>query len=242
VHSLNKKPIYRRILVKFSGEALLGDRQFGIDPKVINFIAQEVKEVADLGIQVGIVMGGGNIFRGSVAEKTGMDRVVADYAGMLATVINGLVLEEALNKKGAAVRLQTALQMNQVAEPYIVKKALRHLEKNRVVIFAAGTGNPYFTTDSGAALKAAEIKADAILKATHQADGIYDKDPLIYKDAKKYKTLSYQEALEKRLKVMDSTAFALCMDYKIPIIVFNLNHGGNIKKIVTGESVGTKVS
>ena len=169
---MNKKPIYRRILVKFSGEALLGDRQFGIDPKVIDYIAQEVKEVADLGIQVGIVMGGGNIFRGSVAEKTGMDRVVADYAGMLATVINGLVLEEALNKKGAAVRLQTALQMNQVAEPYIVKRALRHLEKNRVVIFAAGTGNPYFTTDSGAALKAAEIKADAILKATHQADGI----------------------------------------------------------------------
>ena len=219
----------------------MGDRQFGIDPKVINFIAQEVKEVADLGIQVGIVMGGGNIFRGSVAEKTGMDRVVADYAGMLATVINGLVLEEALNKKGAAVRLQTALQMNQVAEPYIVKKALRHLEKNRVVIFAAGTGNPYFTTDSGAALKAAEIKADAILKAT-KVDGVYDKDPLIYKDAKKYKTLSYQEALEKRLKVMDSTAFALCMDCKIPIIVFNLNHGGNIKKIVTGETVGTKVS
>jgi len=241
VHSLNKKPIYRRILVKFSGEALLGDRQFGIDPKVIDYIAQEVKEVADLGIQVGIVMGGGNIFRGSVAEKTGIDRVVADYAGMLATVINGLVLEEALNKKGVAVRLQTALQMNQVAEPYIVKRALRHLEKNRVVIFAAGTGNPYFTTNSGAALKAAEIKADAILKAT-KVDGVYDKDPLIYKDAKKYKTLSYQEALEKRLKVMDSTAFALCMDCKIPIIVFNLNHGGNIKKIVTGETVGTKVS
>lgn len=238
---MTQKPIYKRILLKLSGEALLGKREFGIDPEVINYIAQEIKEVVDLGVQVGIVMGGGNIFRGSIAEREeGMDRVMADYAGMLATVINGIVVEEALKKNNIPVRLMTALTMTEVAEPYIQKRALRHLHKGRVLIFAAGTGNPFFTTDSGAALKAAEIQADALLKAT-KVDGVYDSDPMLNKKAKRFNNLTYMEALKRNLKVMDATAFALCMDQKIPIIVFDLNSSGNIKKIVLGEKIGTIV-
>ncbi|KKP70358.1 UMP kinase [candidate division CPR3 bacterium GWF2_35_18] len=238
---MNEKPIYKRILLKLSGEALLGKREFGIDPDVINYLAHEIKEVMDLGVQIGIVMGGGNIFRGSIAEREGgMDRVMADYAGMLATVINGIVLEEALKKHNIAVRLMSALSMNEVAEPYIQKRALRHLHKGRVVIFSGGTGNPFFTTDSGAALRASEIQADALLKAT-KVDGVYDSDPMKNKKAKKFQSLTYMNALKKDLKVMDATAFALCMDQKIPIIVFDLNASGNVKKVVLGEKVGTIV-
>lgn len=236
------KPIYKRILLKLSGESLLGEKEFGIDPHTIDFLAHEIQETMKLGVQIAIVMGGGNIFRGATAEKEGnMDRVMADYAGMLATVINGIVMEESLKKHNIPVRLMTSLNMNQVAEPYIHKKAIRHLNKGRVVIFSGGTGNPFFTTDSGAALKAAEIQADALLKAT-KVDGVYNKDPMKNVNAKKFKAISYMDALKKNLKVMDATAFALCMDQKIPIIVFDYNKPGSVQKIVTGEKVGTIVA
>jgi len=237
---MNQKPIYKRILLKISGEALLGNQEFGIDLNVVNYIAEEIREITELGVQIAIVMGGGNIFRGSIAEKGGMDRVMADYAGMLATVINGIILEESLKKNHIPVRLMSALAMKEVAEPYIQKRALRHLHKGRVVIFSGGTGNPFFTTDSGAALKASEIRADAVLKAT-KVDGVYDSDPMKNKNAKKYEQIDYMDALKQNLKVMDATAFALCMDQKIPIIVFDLNKSGNIKKIILGEKIGTVV-
>ncbi len=231
---------YRRILLKISGEVLTGDKEYGIDPSVIKKIAEEIKEVKELGLEIAIVIGGGNIFRGVAASSKGMDRASADYMGMLATVLNALALQDALEKIGIHTRVQTAIEMKEIAEPYIRRRAIRHLEKGRIVIFAAGTGNPYFTTDTTASLRAMEIGADVILKAT-KVDGIYDKDPLIHKGAKKFDELTYLEVLKKGIKVMDATAISLCMDNQIPIIVFNLKKSGNIKKIVLGEKIGTKV-
>lgn len=235
-----KKPLYKRILLKLSGEVLSGEKEYGIDPSVIQKIAQEIKEVKNLGVEVAVVIGGGNIFRGVAASSRGMDRVSADYMGMLATVMNGIALQEALEKINVHTRVQTAIEMREVAEPYIRRRAIRHLEKGRVVIFAAGTGNPYFTTDTTASLRAMEIGANAILKAT-KVEGIYDKDPFINKKAKKFNELTYLDILKKQLKVIDATAISLCMDYHIPIIVFNLKKKGNIKRVVLGERVGTKV-
>jgi uridylate kinase len=234
------KPQYRRILLKISGEVLTGTGSYGIDPEVIREIAQEIKEVKALGVEVAIVIGGGNIFRGVAASSKGMDRASADYMGMLATVLNGLALQDALEKMDVHTRVQTAIEMREVAESYIRRRAIRHLEKGRVVIFVGGTGNPYFTTDTTASLRAMEIGAEVILKAT-KVDGIYDADPLLHKEAKKYDELTYFEVLNKRLKVMDATAISLCMDHHIPIIVFNLKNPGNIKRVVIGETVGTKV-
>lgn len=235
-----KRTRYKRILLKISGEVLTGEKEYGIDPVVIKKIAEEIKEVKDLGLEIAIVIGGGNIFRGVAASSKGMDRASADYMGMLATVLNALALQDALEKIGIHTRVQTAIEMKEIAEPYIRRKAIRHLEKGRVVIFAAGTGNPYFTTDTTASLRAMEIGADVILKAT-KVDGVYDKDPLIHKGAKKFDELTYLEVLKKGIKVMDATAISLCMDNQIPIIVFNLKQRGNIKKIVLGEKIGTKV-
>ncbi len=235
-----KKPLYKRILLKLSGEVLSGEKEYGIDPSVVQKIAQEIKEVKNLGVEVAVVIGGGNIFRGVAASSKGMDRVSADYMGMLATVMNGIALQDALEKINVHTRVQTAIEMREVAEPYIRRKAIRHLEKGRVVIFAAGTGNPYFTTDTTASLRAMEIEANAILKAT-KVEGIYDADPLLHKKAKKYNELTYLEVLKKQLKVIDATAISLCMDHHIPIIVFNLKKKGNIKRVVLGEKVGTKV-
>jgi len=235
-----KRAGYKRIVLKISGEVLTGEGDYGIDPKMIDQIAQEVKEVKNLGVEVAIVIGGGNIFRGMAASAKGMDRVSADYMGMLATVINGLAFQDALEKIDVATRVQTAIEMREIAEPYIRRRAMRHLEKGRVVIFAAGTGNPYFTTDTTASLRAMEIGAEVILKGT-KVDGIYDADPLLNKRAKKYDELTYFEVLKKQLKVMDATAISLCMDYRIPIIVFNLKKRGNIKRVIWGERVGTKV-
>jgi len=234
------KPQYRRILLKISGEVLTGTGSYGIDPEVIREIAQEIKEVKALGVEIAIVIGGGNIFRGVAASSKGMDRASADYMGMLATVLNGLALQDALEKMDVHTRVQTAIEMREVAESYIRRRAIRHLEKGRVVIFVGGTGNPYFTTDTTASLRAMEIGAEVILKAT-KVDGIYDADPLLHKEAKKYDELTYFEVLNKRLKVMDATAISLCMDHHIPIIVFNLKNPGNIKRVVIGETVGTKV-
>ncbi len=234
------KPQYRRILLKISGEVLTGTGSYGIDPEVIREIAQEIKEVKALGVEIAIVIGGGNIFRGVAASSKGMDRASADYMGMLATVLNGLAFQDALEKMDVHTRVQTAIEMREVAESYIRRRAIRHLEKGRVVIFVGGTGNPYFTTDTTASLRAMEIGAEVILKAT-KVDGIYDADPLLYKEAKKYDELTYFEVLNKRLKVMDATAISLCMDHHIPIIVFNLKNPGNIKRVVIGETVGTKV-
>ena len=234
------KPHYRRILLKISGEVLTGTGSYGIDPEVIREIAQEIKEVKALGVEIAIVIGGGNIFRGVAASSKGMDRASADYMGMLATVLNGLALQDALEKMDVHTRVQTAIEMREVAESYIRRRAIRHLEKGRVVIFVGGTGNPYFTTDTTASLRAMEIGAEVILKAT-KVDGIYDADPLLHKEAKKYDELTYFEVLNKRLKVMDATAISLCMDHHIPIIVFNLKNPGNIKRVVIGETVGTKV-
>ena len=231
---------YKRILLKISGEVLSGDGDYGIDPEVIRQIAQEIKEVKDLGVEVAIVIGGGNIFRGMAASAKGMDRASADYMGMLATVMNGLALQDALEKIDVYTRVQTAIEMREVAEPYIRRRAIRHLEKGRVVIFAGGTGNPYFTTDTTASLRAMEIGAEVILKAT-KVDGVYDTDPLLHPGAKKYDELTYLDVLKKQLKVMDATAISLCMDHQIPIIVFNLKRKGNIKRIIWGERVGTKV-
>jgi uridylate kinase len=231
---------YKRILLKLSGEALIGHQGFGIDPEVLQDIAQEIKEIHDLGAETAVVIGGGNIFRGSTATNYGVDRVTADYMGMLATVMNGLALQGALEKEGVMTRLQTAIEMHQVAEPYIRRRAIRHLEKGRVVIFAGGNGNPFFTTDTTASLRAVEIGAEVILKAT-KVDGVYNADPMIDKDAVMFSRLTYLDVLQRGLKVMDSTAISLCMDNKLPIIVFNLTVKGNIKRVLIGESLGTVV-
>ena len=234
-------PLYKRVLLKLSGEALMGDQQFGVDPAVVTRIARDVGELQGLGIETAIVIGGGNIFRGLAASAKGMDRATADYMGMLATVINALALQDALEQTGINTRVVTAIEMRAVAEPFIRRRAIRHLEKGRVVIFAAGTGNPYFTTDTAAALRAMEIKADVILKGT-KVDGIYTADPMIDTAATKYETISYLQVLERQLKVMDTTAISLCMDNKLPIVVFNLRQAGNIRKVVLGEAIGTTVS
>ncbi len=231
---------YTRILLKLSGEALAGDKSYGLDPTVIQFISKQVQEVYELGVSVGIVVGGGNIFRGVSDAAKGMDRSTADYMGMLATVINSLSLQDALEKLGLPVRVQSAITMPQVAEPFIYRKAIRHLEKGRIVIFAGGTGNPYFTTDTAAALRASEIKADVLLKATN-VDGVYTADPKKDPTATKFETLSYMQALNMGLKVMDAAAISLCMENKLPIVVFKLQEEGNIKRLVLGESVGTLV-
>ena len=235
-----KRARYKRVILKISGEVLTGEGDYGIDPEMIKQIAQEVKEVKNLGIDVAIVIGGGNIFRGMAASTRGMDRASADYMGMLATVINGLAFQDALEKIDVDTRVQTAIEMREIAEPYIRRRAIRHLEKGRVVLFVAGTGNPYFTTDTTASLRAMEIGAEVILKGT-KVDGIYDTDPLLNKQARKYEELTYFEVLKKQLKVMDATAISLCMDYRIPIIVFNLKKRGNIKRVILGERIGTKV-
>ncbi|MBS1127745.1 MAG: pyrH [Nitrospirae bacterium] len=232
---------YKRILLKLSGEALMGSQGHGIDLTVIDKIASEIKEIYENGLQIAIVIGGGNIFRGLSAAAKGMERASADYMGMLATVLNALALQNTLENKGVATRVQSAIEMRELAETYIRRRAVRHLEKNRVVIFAAGTGNPYFTTDTAAALRAMEIGADVIMKAT-KVDGVYSADPVKDSSAVKYDRLSYLDVLQKNLKVMDATAISLCMDNSLPIIVFNLNVPGNIKKIVAGEPVGTLVS
>ncbi len=234
------KSKYSRILLKLSGEVLIGDQKYGISPEVINSISAEIKEVVGLGIEVGLVIGGGNIFRGISPDAQGIDRVSADYMGMLATLINSLALQDAIERQGIQSRVLSAIAMPQVAEAYIRRRATRHLEKKRVVIFAAGTGNPYFSADTAAALRAMEINAEIILKAT-KVDGIYDKDPMIHKDAKKYTEISYLEVLNKGLKVMDATAVSLCMDNKLPMIIFDLTKSGNIKKVVLGEEIGTTI-
>jgi uridylate kinase len=231
---------YKRVLLKLSGEALMGNQGFGIDPQVLRDIAQEIKEVHELGAEIAIVIGGGNIFRGSTAANYGVDRVTADYMGMLATVMNGLALQGALEKEGLMTRLQTAIEMHQVAEPYIRRRAIRHLEKGRAVIFAGGNGNPFFTTDTTASLRAVEIGAEVILKAT-KVDGVYNADPMLDKDAVMFPQLTYLDVLQLGLKVMDSTAISLCMDNQLPIIVFNLTVKGNIKRVLSGETLGTVV-
>lgn len=238
---VSNKPYYSSILLKLSGEALQGEQGYGIDNDILNRIAKEISEVSKLGVQVSIVIGGGNIYRGVSAAAAGMDRTTADYMGMLATAINSIALQHFLEKHGLVTRVQSALELNRVAEPYIQRRALRHLEKGRVVIFAAGTGNPYFTTDTAASLRALEINADIILKAT-KVNGVYDKDPNKFKDAKMFKSLKYMQVLEKELEIMDSTAISLCKDNKIPICVFNLFQKNNIKKIVMGKKVGTTVN
>ena len=234
-------PVYRRILLKLSGEALMGKQAYGIEEKVLQDLAGEIREVASLGVQVALVLGGGNIFRGiGTSRDYGIDRASADYMGMLATVINSLALQDMLEREGVMTRVLSAIEMRAIAEPYIRRRALRHLEKGRVVIFAAGTGNPYFTTDTAAALRAMEINADAILKAT-KVDGVYDRDPLVHKKAKKFSELTYIEVLQRNLKVMDATAISLCMDNRLPIVVFNLTKRGNIVRAVRGESIGSIV-
>ena len=231
---------YKRILLKISGEALAGDREFGVSPDMVNFIAEEVREVHRLGVQVGIVIGGGNIFRGGEAQARGMDRASADYMGMLATVINGLAMQDALEKLSVDTRVQTAIEMREVAEPFIRRRALRHLEKGRVVIFVGGTGNPYFTTDTAAALRAMEIAADVVFKATN-VDGVYSADPKLDATATRFDELTYLEVLSRRLQVMDSTAISLCMDNRFPIVVFNLHVPGTLLQLVQGGRVGTVV-
>ena len=233
-------PAYQRILLKLSGEALMGEQPFGIDPAVTTQIARDIQEIQQLGVQTGIVIGGGNLFRGLAASARGMDRATADYMGMLATVINALALQDALEHQGVMTRVASAIEMRAVAEPFIRRRAVRHLEKGRVVIFAAGTGNPYFTTDTAAALRAMEIKADVIMKAT-KVDGIYTADPVTHPDATKYDEIPYLKVLERGLKVMDATAISLCMDNKLPIVVFNLRTSGNLRRVVMGEAIGTTV-
>lgn len=236
----SKEPVFRRILLKLSGEALMGNQGFGIDPQVVKTIAEQVKEVHELGVETAIVIGGGNIFRGVAVSAQGMERVSGDLMGMLATVINAIALQDALEKLAVFTRVVSAIEMREVAEPFIRRRAIRHLEKRRVVIFAAGTGNPYFSTDTAAALRAMEIKADVILKAT-KVDGIYDADPFKVKNAAMYAEIKYLEVIRQGLQVMDSTAISLCMDNKLPIIVFNLLRSGNIKRVVLGEKIGTVV-
>ncbi len=235
------RPRFKRVLIKLSGEAFMGRREYGIDPDTVNAIADELAEANRLGVQLAAVVGGGNIFRGVAASAKGMDRAAADYVGMLATVMNSLALQDALEKRGVYTRVQSAIEMQAVAEPYIRRRAIRHLEKGRVVIFAAGTGNPYFTTDTSAALRALEIGAEAILKAT-MVDGVYDSDPLKNPDAVMYESLDYIEVLQQGLKVMDATAISLCMDNDLPIVVFNMTVPGNIIKVLCGERIGTIVS
>jgi uridylate kinase len=234
-------PAYKRILLKLSGEALMGAENYGIDPKVAAQIAKEIGEIQAMGVQTAIVIGGGNIFRGVAASARGMDRATADYMGMLATVINALALQDALEQQDVVTRVVTAIEMRAVAEPFIRRRAIRHLEKGRVVVFGAGTGNPYFSTDTAAALRAMEIKADVILKAT-KVDGIYDADPMIYPNATRFDRISYLQVLEQRLNVMDATAISLCMDNRLPIVVFNLLTHGNIKRAIAGEAVGSVVT
>jgi uridylate kinase len=238
---MTSKPIYKRILLKLSGEALAGNLGYGIDPKVIADIAEEIKGVVNLGVEVALVIGGGNIFRGLSAASSGMDRASADYMGMLATVMNSLAMQDALETIGVITRVQSAIDMQAVAEPYIRRKAVRHLEKGRVVIFGAGTGNPYFTTDTAASLRAMEIHADVILKAT-KVDGVYSADPAKDKNAVKIESLTYLDVLQKKLQVMDATAISLCMDNGLPIVVFDLTRSGNIQKVVLGEKIGTTVT
>jgi uridylate kinase len=232
---------YKRVLLKLSGEALMGEQTYGIDPAVATQIARDVHEIQGMGVETAIVIGGGNIFRGVAASARGMDRATADYMGMLATVINALALQDALEQQGVVTRVVTAIEMRAVAEPFIRRRAIRHLEKGRVVVFGAGTGNPYFSTDTAAALRAMEIKADVILKAT-KVDGIYDADPMVKPTAIRYDRISYLEVLEQRLKVMDATAISLCMDNRLPIVVFSLKTPGNIKRAVSGEPIGSLVT
>ncbi|WP_134700403.1 UMP kinase [Ammoniphilus sp. YIM 78166] len=234
-------PAYKRVVLKLSGEALAGDMGYGIEAKVIASIAEQIKEIVELGVQVAIVVGGGNIWRGIAGSAKGIDRATADYMGMLATVMNSMALQDGLEKAGVPTRVQTSIEMRQVAEPYIRRKAIRHLEKNRVVIFAAGTGNPYFSTDTTAALRAAEIEAEVILMAKNKVDGVYNADPSTTPDAVKYDRLSFLEVLNQGLGVMDSTASSLCMDNNIPLVVFSITEEGNIKKAIMGEKIGTIV-
>ena len=235
-----ESPFYKKILLKLSGEALMGDQEFGISSDVIASYAKQIKEIVDLGVEVSIVIGGGNIFRGISGAAQGVDRVTGDHMGMLATVINSLALQNSIEKLGVQTRVQTAIEMPKVAEPFIKRRAQRHLEKGRVVIFGAGTGNPYFTTDTAAALRAIEMETDVVIKAT-KVDGIYDKDPVKFADAKKYEKVTYNEVLAKDLKVMDATAISLCRENKLPIIVFNSLVEGNLKKVIMGENIGTTV-
>jgi uridylate kinase len=232
---------YRRILLKLSGEALLGERQYGVDPAVCAFIARQVHEVRETGVEIGIVVGGGNIFRGMAAAARGMDRATGDYIGMLATVMNGLALQDAIERAGIPVRVMSAIAMNEIAEPYIRRRAVRHLEKGRVTIFVAGTGNPYFTTDTAAALRAVEIGAEVLLKAT-KVDGVYDADPMTDPSATRYEHLEYQDLLRDQLKVLDAAAVSLCMENDLPIVVFDLNAPDNIRRVAAGEPVGTLIS
>ncbi|MFT3902092.1 MAG: UMP kinase [Niabella sp.] len=234
------QPKYQRVLLKLSGEALMGENSFGMDPAIIAQYAREVKAVVDMGVQVAIVIGGGNIYRGMNEAESGIERAHGDYMGMLATVINGMALQAGLEKAGMHTRLQSAIKMEQIAEPYIRRRAIRHLEKGRVVIFGAGTGNPYFTTDTAGSLRAIEIKADVILKGT-RVDGVYTADPEKDPTATRYETISYQKCLSKELKIMDRTAFTLCMENKLPIIVFDMNKAQNLQKVIMGENVGTLV-
>lgn len=234
------RPQYRRVLLKLSGEALTGRGSFGIDPEVVDAIAAEIRDVAALGVQLGVVIGGGNIFRGGEAGARGIDRTTADYMGMLATVINSLALQSALEHLNVNTRVQTAIEMKEVAEPFIQRRAIRHLEKGRVVIFAAGTGNPYFTTDTAATLRAVEIRADILLKAT-KVDGVYDRDPVMDANAVMYEKITYNDVLTKYLKVMDATAISLCRDNGLALVVFNLMKAGNIKRVICGEAVGTVI-
>jgi len=235
------KPVYRRILLKLSGEALMGKQEYGIDEKILVGLSKEIREVTSMGVQIALVVGGGNIYRGiRTSREYGIDRASADYMGMLATVINSLALQEKLERDDVTTRVLSAIEMRSIAEPYIRRRALRHLDKGRVVIFAAGTGNPYFTTDTAAALRAMEIGSEVILKAT-RVDGVYDKDPLVHKNARKFKELTYIDVLRKNLKVMDATAISLCMDNDLPIVVFNLTKRGNIRRVVLGEMIGTVV-
>jgi uridylate kinase len=233
-------PAYHRVLLKLSGEALMGEQNFGIDPAVTSQIATDIGEIQQLGVQTAVVIGGGNLFRGLAASARGMDRATADYMGMLATVINALALQDALEHHGVVTRVATAIEMRAVAEPFIRRRAVRHLEKGRVVVFAAGTGNPYFTTDTAAALRAMEMKADVILKGT-KVDGVYTADPMVDRTATKYQEISYLKVLEQGLKVMDATAISLCMDNRLPIVVFNLRTPGNLRRVIMGEPVGTTV-
>jgi uridylate kinase len=235
------EPAFHRVLLKLSGEALMGTQGSGVDPEVVGRVAQEVRDVHQMGVEVAVVVGGGNFIRGLAASTRGVDRVVADHMGMLATLINGLALQDALERCGAFTRLMTALEIRQIAEPFIRRRAVRHLEKGRVVVFAGGTGNPYFSTDTAAALRATEIKAEVILKAT-KVEGIYDADPMKFPDAKLFSRINYLEVLSRGLSVMDTTAISLCMDNNLPIIVFNLNVPGNLKRVVQGEKVGSLVA
>ena len=238
---MKKKAAYKRVVIKLSGEALQGKLGFGVDPKIVSSIANQIKEIHKMGVDIACVIGGGNFFRGVQASREGIDRSTADYIGMLATVMNAMLLSEALEKVGVSTRVQSAIEVEALCEPYIRRRALRHLEKKRIVIFAGGTGNPYFTTDTAAALRAMEINADVIIKAT-KVDGVYDKDPVKYRNAKKFTKLAYIDVLKKRLKVMDATATSLCMDNRLPIVVFNLAKTGNIKRVVQGEKIGTIIS